>query len=68
MICTSEQDIEGMKKANIIVRDALLYAETLIKPGISTYELDKRWLYYNAFIEGRWETGDSVSVEFVLRK
>ena len=41
MICRTEQDIEGMKKANIVVRDALLYAESLIKPGISTYELDK---------------------------
>ncbi len=41
MICKTEQDIEGMKKANIIVRDALLYAETLIRPGISTSQLDK---------------------------
>ena len=31
--------------------------------SVTTYELDKRWLYYNTFIEGRWETGDSVSVE-----
>lgn len=41
MICKDEKDIEGMRQANHIVRDALLYAETLIKPGISTYELDK---------------------------
>ena len=41
MICVTEQDIEGMKKANKVVSEALLYAESLIKPGISTYELDK---------------------------
>lgn len=41
MICLTQQDIMGMKKANRIVRDALNYAETLIRPGISTYELDK---------------------------
>ena len=41
MICKNEIDIEGMRQANLIVRDALIYAESLIKPGISTYELDK---------------------------
>ena len=41
MICKTKQDIDGMRKANIVVRDALNYAETLIKPGLSTYELDK---------------------------
>lgn len=41
MICKTEQDIQGMRKANKIVSDALKYAETLICPGISTYELDK---------------------------
>lgn len=41
MICTTEQDFEGMRKANKVVSEALLYAESLIKPGISTYELDK---------------------------
>ena len=41
MICKTQSDIDGMRKANIVVRDALNYAETLIKPGLSTYELDK---------------------------
>ena len=41
MICKSQSDIDGMIKANAVVRDALNYAETLIKPGLSTYELDK---------------------------
>lgn len=30
-----------MRKACALTRDALNYAETLVKPGISTYELDK---------------------------
>ena len=42
MICKTEQDIEGMRKANKLVAEALQYAETLICPGISTYELDKK--------------------------
>ena len=41
MICKSQSDIEGMRKANIVVRDALNYAQSLIRPGLSTYELDK---------------------------
>ena len=41
MICKTKQDIDGMRKANIVARDARNYAETLIKPGLSTYELDK---------------------------
>lgn len=41
MICKTEQDIIGMRKANKIVADALKYAESLICPGISTYKLDK---------------------------
>lgn len=41
MICKTEKDIQGMRKANQIVSDALKYAETLICPGISTDELDK---------------------------
>ena len=41
MICKTQQDIDGMRMANKIVGEALKYAETLIKPGISTYELDK---------------------------
>lgn len=42
MICTTKQDIDGMIKAGAVVRDALLYAETLIRPNISTLELDKK--------------------------
>lgn len=41
MICRTQQDIEGMKLAGKITGDALKYAETLIKPNISTFELDK---------------------------
>ena len=41
MICKTQQDIDGMRKANKVVSEALKYAETLIRPGISTYELDK---------------------------
>ena len=41
MICKTQQDFDGMRMANKIVGEALKYAETLIKPGISTYELDK---------------------------
>lgn len=41
MICKTQQDIDGMRKANKIVGEALKYAESLIRPGISTYELDK---------------------------
>lgn len=41
MICETLEDFEGMRMAGKVVKDALLYAETLIKPGISTYELDK---------------------------
>ncbi len=41
MICRTQQDIDGMRKANKVVGDALKYAESLIRPGISTYELDK---------------------------
>ena len=42
MICTTKQDIEGMIKAGEVVRDALLYAETLIRPNVSTLEIDKK--------------------------
>ena len=41
MICRTQQDFDGMRKANKIVGDALRYAESQIRPGISTYELDK---------------------------
>ena len=41
MICKTQEDFEGMRKANKVVSDALKYAESLICPGISTYELDK---------------------------
>ena len=41
MICKTQQDIDGMRKANLVVKEALIYGESIIKPGISTYELDK---------------------------
>lgn len=41
MICKDENDIIGMKNAGKIVSDALNYAKSLIKPNISTFELDK---------------------------
>ena len=41
MICKTQQDIDGMRKVNLVVKEALIYAESIIKPGISTYELDK---------------------------
>lgn len=37
----SNQEIEYMRIAGKMTADALKYAKTLIKPGISTYELDK---------------------------
>ena len=41
MICKSEKDYEGMRLAGKITGEALKYAESLIKPNISTWELDK---------------------------
>ncbi len=41
MICRSKEDIDGMILAGKITAEALNYAETLIKPNISTFELDK---------------------------
>ena len=41
MICKSLEDYEGMRLAGKITGDALKYAESLIKPNISTLELDK---------------------------
>ncbi len=41
MICKSEKDYEGMRLAGKITGEALKYAESLIKPNISTLELDK---------------------------
>jgi len=41
MICKSQQDFEGMKLAGKITGEALKYAESLIKPNISTLKLDK---------------------------
>lgn len=38
---TSNQEIEYMRVAGKMTANALKYASTLIKPGISTYELDK---------------------------
>ena len=41
MICRSKADFEGMKLAGKITGEALKYAESLIKPNISTLKLDK---------------------------
>lgn len=41
MICRTNEDIEGMKLAGKITGEALKYAKSLIKPNISTFELDK---------------------------
>ena len=37
----SNQEIEYMRVAGKLTADALKYASTLVRPGISTYELDK---------------------------
>ena len=41
MICRSEKDYNGMRLAGKITGQALNYAKSLIKPNISTLELDK---------------------------
>ena len=41
MICKTEKDYEGMRLAGKITGEALNYAKTLIRPNISTLELDK---------------------------
>lgn len=41
MICKTEEDFEGMRLAGRITGEALKYAESLIRPNISTFELDK---------------------------
>ena len=41
MICKDINDIKGMRAAGNIVAGALNYAKSLIKPNISTFELDK---------------------------
>lgn len=41
MICKSEKDILGMREAGRITAEALEYVKSLIKPNISTIELDK---------------------------
>lgn len=41
MICKSEKDIQGMREAGKITAEALEYVKSLIKPNISTLELDK---------------------------
>lgn len=42
----SKHDIKKMKKPNQIVADILKMSKDLIKPGISTYELDKKAYNY----------------------
>ena len=42
MICLkSQKEIEKLRKANRITAEALLYAGECLKPGMTTYELDK---------------------------
>lgn len=41
MISKTPAEIVLIKKACQLTRDALIYAKTLIKPGVSTYDLDK---------------------------
>lgn len=41
MITKTPAEIVLIKKACEITRDALIYAKTLVKPGISTFDLDK---------------------------
>ena len=41
MIQKTPSEIALMRKAGEITRDALVYAKTLVKPGVSTYDLDK---------------------------
>ncbi|MBE7075122.1 MAG: type I methionyl aminopeptidase [Clostridiales bacterium] len=41
MICKTQDDINGMLLAGKLTAEALKYAESLIKPNISTLELDK---------------------------
>ncbi|MBE7082342.1 MAG: type I methionyl aminopeptidase [Clostridiales bacterium] len=42
MICRTNEDFEGMRMAGKITGMALNYAKSLIKPNISTKELDKK--------------------------
>ena len=37
----SNSEIERMREAGKIVRDTLLLMETLVKPGVTTKELDR---------------------------
>ena len=41
MIQKTPSEIALMRKAGEMTRDALVYAKTLVKPGVSTYDLDK---------------------------
>ncbi len=41
MIQKTPAEIELMRKAGALTRDALVYAKTLVKPGVSTYDIDK---------------------------
>ena len=41
MIQKTPSEIELMRKAGELTCKALMYAKTLIKPGVSTYDLDK---------------------------
>ena len=41
MIQKAPVEIELIRKACALTRDALVYAKTLVKPGVSTYDIDK---------------------------
>ena len=46
----SAHEIEKMERAGAVVRDLLLYLETLVHPGVTTEELDRR---ASAFLKDR---------------
>lgn len=52
IIIKNEQQIEGIRKACQLAVDALDYAEELVKPGISTEDLDKQIEDYIRKFEG----------------
>ena len=41
MVAKNQADINLMRKAGQITKEALAYAETLVRPGISTFAIDK---------------------------
>ena len=41
LVAKNQEEIDLMRKAGQITKEALLYAETLVRPGISTFAIDK---------------------------